>query len=355
MKLLAAISHHGLGHLAQAAPVLNALHGLQPELAVTVWSGLDRGALQARLRIPFSHRAEPADVGLAMTDAVRVDVDGSQAAYLAFHANWDRRVADEAAWLKAQEFDSVFSDVAYLPLAAAVLADIPAVAMCSLNWRDIAGAYLADHSDMAPVLERMSRSYQGARAFLRPAPAMPMTWLENRITLPPVMERGVDRRHELEQRLGGLRPTRWVLAGFGGIGYRGRGRLPTLSGVTWLAPDDWVEDRPDLITIGASGMPFIDLLASCDALLTKVGYGGFVEAAAHGIPVLYVDRPDWPETPYLCDWLERHGNCRAIAEEDLFTPAIGGVLEQLWALPARRSVTSGGALIAARRLRGLLS
>jgi hypothetical protein len=289
-----------------------------------------------------------------MTDAVRVDVAGSRAAYLAFHANWDRRVVDEAAWLEARDFDGVFSDVAYLPLAAAALAGIPAAAMCSLNWRDIAGAYLADHADMPPLLERMSLAYQSARAFLLPTPAMPMTWLNNRTEIPPIMERGVVRRHELEQLLEGRRPTRWVLVGFGGIGYRGMGRLPALSGVTWLAPDDWAEDRPDLITIGASGMPFIDLLASCDALLTKVGYGGFVEAAAHGIPVLYVDRPDWPETPYLCDWLERHGNCRAIAEEKLFTAAIGDALEKLWALPAKPSVTSGGAVLAARRLRELL-
>jgi len=75
MKLLAAISHHGLGHLAQAAPVLNALHVLQPDLELTVWSGLSRAALQARLRIPLVHRAEAADVGMAMTDAMRFAPD----------------------------------------------------------------------------------------------------------------------------------------------------------------------------------------------------------------------------------------------------------------------------------------
>jgi hypothetical protein len=359
MKLLAAISHHGLGHLAQAAPVLNALHVLQPDLELTVWSGLSRAALQARLRIPLVHRAEAADVGLAMTDAMRVNVADSRAAYLAFHENWDARVADEAAWLKARGFDGVFSDVAYLPLAAAALAGIPAVALCSLNWRDIAGAYLAGHPDMAPLLERMRQAYQGARAFLCPTPAMPMAWLDNRAVVPPIMERGVDRRHELaqalEQHRDGRRPTRRVLVGFGGIGYRGMGRLPELPGVTWLAPDDWAENRPDLVAIGTTGMPFIDLLASCDALLTKVGYGGFVEAAAHGIPVLYVDRPDWPETPHLRDWLERHGNCGAIGEEELFNEEIGRRLEQLWALPARKAVVSDGARYAARRLKELLN
>jgi hypothetical protein len=66
MKLLAVISQHGLGHLAQAAPVLNALRKQQPDLALTIWSGLSPVALRARIEGPFTHRHESADVGLLM-------------------------------------------------------------------------------------------------------------------------------------------------------------------------------------------------------------------------------------------------------------------------------------------------
>jgi hypothetical protein len=61
-------------------------------------------------------------------------------------------------------------------------------------------------------------------------------------------------------------------------------------------------------------LSFLDLLASCDVLITKVGYGSFVEAAAHAVPVLYLDRPDWPETPYLAAWLAEHGNALSLDE-----------------------------------------
>lgn len=353
MKLLVAVSHHGLGHLAQLAPVLNALHDLQPPRSLTLWSGLAGVALQTRLRLPFIHREEPADIGLAMRDAVNVDIDASHSAYQAFHREWDKRVAREATWMEAQGFDGVLSDVAYLPLAAAARAGIPAVAMCSLNWRDIAAAYLSGHVDMAPALEQMHLAYQGARAFLRITPAMPMDWLGNRTDVPPVAARGMPRQQELAGRLG-VQPRHWVLVGFGGITYQGIGRLPELPGVIWIVPDGWGEGRADLITIGATGMPFIDLLASCDALLTKVGYGSFVEAAAHGIPVIYVDRPDWPETPYLAAWLAHHGLCTAITEDILFSPAIGDQLENLLSMPARPPIPAEGACVAARRLGELL-
>jgi len=354
MKLLVAVSHHGLGHLAQTAPVLNALLDLQPPSSLTLWSGLARAALQARLRMPFSHREAPADIGLAMLDAVNVDIASSHAAYQAFHRHWEKRVDEEAAWLEAQGFDGVLSDVAYLPLAAAARAGIPAVAMCSLNWRDIAAAYLSGYADIEPALEQMHLAYQGARAFLRLTPAMPMDWLHNRTDIPPVAAKGMLRREQLARQLG-IEPSHWVLVGFGGIAYRNIGRLPELPGVTWIVPDDWGAGRADLITLGATGMPFIDLLASCDALLTKVGYGGFVEAAAHGIPVLYIDRPDWPETPYLTTWLAHHGHCAAITEDILFSPAIGERLERLWAMPARTPIHAEGAPIAARCLGELLA
>ena len=352
MRLLAAISHHGLGHLAQAGPVLNALQSIQPDLELTIWSGLSHAALRTRIPLPFQLRAEPADVGLAMTDAVNVDTAKSHAAHLDFHRDWAQQVDREAEWLKANRFQGVFSDVAYLPLAAAHRAEIPGVAMCSLNWRDIAGAYLTGRHGMDRILDLMGEAYLHTRAFLRPTPAMPMAWLPNGEDIAPIAARGCDRRKELAQAVGARGNTKWVLVGFGGIGYRGD--LPEISGVTWLAPDDWAGKRPDLITFQALGMPFLDLLASCDALLTKVGYGSFVEAVAHGIPVLYIDRPDWPETPYLATWLNRHGNGLAIAESELISARTGELLARLWAMPARPKLETNGAAEAAHRIRNLL-
>jgi hypothetical protein len=353
MRLLAAISHHGLGHLAQAGPVLNALRSMRPDLDLTIWSGLGIDTLRTRIPFPFHHRAEPADVGLAMADAVNVDTAMSHAAYLDFHRNWERRVNQEAEWLKANHFQGVFSDVAYLPLAAAHREKIPCMAMCSLNWRDIVGAYLSGQHGMDRILVQMGEAYRDARAFLRPVPAMPMTWLPNGEEIAPIAARGRNRRKELMPVLGGRGDSKWVLVGFGGIGYRGD--LPEIPGVSWLVPDDWAVKRPDLIAFRALGVPFLDLLASSDALLTKVGYGSFVEAAAHGIPVLYIDRPDWPETPYLASWLKQWGSTLAIADSELFSPRTSEALDRLWAMPALPGLETNGAAEAARHIRNLLA
>jgi hypothetical protein len=351
MRLLAAISQHGLGHLAQAAPVLNALRALQPDLQLTIWSGLGRAALQSRIVGPFQHRADAADVGLVMRDAMRVDSAASHAAYLAFHADWPARVSREAAWLRGQAFDRVFADIAYLPLAAAAQAGIAGVAMCSLNWADIARAYLAELPGMTQILAQAHAAYAAADLFLQPDPAMPMEDLPQRRPISPIAAQGRNRRDELNRKLGLPADHKLVLLGFGGIGYQGRGGLPKLDATRWLTSDNWpAEDRPDLIPFSRCDVPFLDLLASCDLLVTKVGYGSFVEANAHALPVLYLDRPDWPETPYLAGWLRQHGNAIAIDETLLFCDALGELMQSLWRQPRKPATPTDGAETAARHL-----
>lgn len=353
MRLLAAISHHGLGHLSQTGPVLNALHGRVPELEFLIWSGLSRDALASRIQPPFRHRPEAADVGLAMLDAVRVDRPASLAAYRAFHADWEQKVDREAAWLRAQGIDAVLANVACLPLAAAARAGLPAVALCSLDWVDIARPYLGAEPGMDRVLEQMAAAYRSARAFLRAEPALPMDWLANAEALPAIAARGVNRRGELHAALGLAPERKLALLGFGGIRHDAAAALPRLDGVVWLTPEGW-PPGPHVAPFRRSGLPFLDLMASVDLLVTKVGYGAFVEGAAHGLPVLYVDRPDWPETPFLADWLGRNTRAAAIREAELFTPEIGEAMARLWRSPPPPPPATPGAESAARRLCRLL-
>ena len=362
MRLLVAISHHGLGHLAQAAPVLDALYALRPDIEFLVWSGVASKHLRARIHAPFQHRFDPADVGLVMHDALRVDVAASREAYLEFHRDWAARVQREAEWLGALGCSAVLSDVACLPLAAAAQAGIPGFGLCSLNWVDIASAYLAAQPGMARVLEEMAAAYHSARAFLRVTPAMPMDWLENTEAVPPIAARGIGCGAALRARLGMAPEERLLLIGFGGIAYQAA--LPVLPRVRWLVPDDWLDERPpahsdpgdlrtdrsDLVPFSDTGLDFLDLLASCDALVTKVGYGSFVEAAAVGIPVLYLDRPDWPESPVLTRWLVAHTPAAGIDAAALFDPAVAARLAALWTARPMPRVATAGAEHAARRL-----
>lgn len=348
------ISAHGFGHLAQVGPVLNALAAMRPGLRLIVRSGLSRERLASRIDAPFKHLRQSSDVAFPMHDAVRVDLAASASAYREAHRDWPAKVAAEAASLRALAPDLVFSDVAYLPLAGAAAAGIPAVAMSSLNWAD-QFAFLFEGEDWAREIHaEMLAAYAGAAMFLRCAPAMPMPDLPNAVAIPPVARVGREQRNRLESCLG-RRGERLVLVAMGGLGMT----LPVaqwqrVPGLRWLVPADARTGRQDVTVYDDLGLHFSDLLASVDALVGKPGYGSFVEAAACGTPLLYLRRENWPEQEVLVDWLRGHAVCDEVGADDFRDGSFVAQLEDLWRVP-RRPLAIDGAKVAAEQLARLLT
>ena len=319
-RLLVYISGHGYGHVAQIAPVLNQLVREHAHIDLLIASAVSEDFLRSRIHVPFSYVQRQADFGMLMQSALEVDVAASIAAYLDFHANWEARVADEAAWMAAQHADAVLCNVAYLPLAAASRLGLPALAMCSLNWADILRHY-ADEPLLAEVQRQIRAAYASARSFLRIAPSMEMPWLQCH-AVGPVADTAQGQRTSILQRLGlpAASEYKLVLVSMGGINTQiNPADFPRLPGVHWLLPQAWMPGvaRADFHAQEALHMHFSTLLASSDLVLTKPGYGTFVEAACHGVPVLYVPRDGWPEQECLIAWLQAHGCCQHVAESQL--------------------------------------
>ena len=135
-------------------------------------------------------------------------------------------------------------------------------------------------------------------------------------------------------------------------------RWTRIDGVRYLVQQSWQTGHPDAIAFEPLQMHFGDLLASSDALICKPGYGSFAEAACSGVPVLYVNRPDWPESPALVEWLQQHGVCREVSRERLERGDIAQDLSGLWAVPpAAPPIPDGAAQVAdwlARRFSAFL-
>lgn len=336
------ISAHGLGHLAQTAPVLNALHQALAGLRLTVRSGLPRERLAARIHAPFEYIAGEPDFGFVMRDALAIDFGSSARRYQERHKNWPRTVAEETEFLRRSQADLVLSNVAYLPLAGAAAAGIPAMAMCSLNWADLFFHYFGKDAWAAAIHAEMHSAYSGAAAFLRVTPGMPMPTLNNLQVIGPIAEVIAPQRAEIATRLGLPSTARWVLVGLGGIEHRlPVMHWPRLAGVHWLVPDNWQADRDDISSYDKR-FSFAALLASADALITKTGYGSFVEATCHGVPVLYLPRPDWPEETCLDEWLRMHNRCSRITPDEASSGSFAGRLEGLWQIkPPPRPMPEG--------------
>lgn len=349
------ISSHGYGHLAQTAPVLNRLAALRPDLRITLRSGLPLAKLQQRIQLPFEHLVIASDFGYAMVDALTIDPAATAACYREAHANFAGRVAADAALLHDLQVDAVCANVSYVPLAAAALASIPAMAMCSLNWADLYVHYFGTD----PIHAAMLAAYRSA-TFLRTTPGMPMAALDRQEIIGPLAAQGRERRAELLAKVGAGETapiTRIVLIALGGIPTRlPVENWPALPDTHWLVPQSWDVQRKDMHAFEPLDFPFVDLLRSVDAVVTKPGYGTFAEAVCNGTAVLYQRRDDgWPEQDCLIDWLHAHARCAEVTADDLRAGNLGPALKTCLQRAVPPAPTFDGADQAARRLAALLT
>ncbi|MDG9669745.1 hypothetical protein ONV78_18565 [Hahella sp. CR1] len=326
-----AISFHGFGHLAQVAPVLNRLMRERSDIELIIQSEAPLSILQTWLQCPFRHVIRQTDLGMPMFDALKVNVQATYDAYLNEYETWAETLATETAHLREQKPDLVLTNISYRLSAAAGELGIPSMHFCSLNWADIFLSYCGDRPRSQEIYAWLCASYNQAQAFLRVTPGMPMTGMAHVKPIGPISRSGV--RSDLREAFQRPDADRFVLVSMGGMPYAIPFHdWPTTPGLVWLTGEP-VNGRDDFICYKDFPIPHIDLLASCDAVVTKPGYGTLAEAAVNQTPVLYLPRRDWPEEPYQIEWLQEHVPCQEIDERRLFSGALGDELNQICAAP----------------------
>ena len=306
--LFIAATAHGYGHVAQVGAVAHALRARDADLRISLAATVHADYIRERMPAGTAVIDVAMDVALPMDGPLRVRWDEGLAVYTDFDAEHDRQLTAQRALLAALKPDLVLADVPWLPLTAARQLGIPGVGLCSLNWLDILAESPIGARLPAALVGHMQDGYGGAECFLRPAPSMPMAWLPNGQDIGPIARLRPRDPAGLRRWLGVTDQTRLVLMQFGGAGSLSPPPdAPLPPEVLLLTPVPALANRAEARVIGpaagADAPTVADVLASCDAVLTKPGYGTFAEAACHGIPVLSVPRGDGPEEPHLERWL----------------------------------------------------
>lgn len=350
------LSAHGFGHIGQTAPVIDALTRRLPDLRLTILTAAPAFKIAERFGPNHTLIHNENDIGMRQSNALEVDVPGSWIAYQAFHEAWTEKVRAEARRLKQLRPDLVLANVPYLPLAAARQAMIPAVAMCSLDWAGIFAYYFGTREEPAArILGEMQTAYESAVCFLRPEPSMAMPHLGNTKAIGPIAQVGRNCRPIVEKRIELGPDERLVMVSLGGMEFRPSIEdWPALDGFRLIVPGSWESRHPQTVAFEDLGIPFIDALASSDLLIAKPGYGSFVEAVCHGIPVLYVERTNWPEADDIIGWIRRHGVCARLNPTDLERGTIVDALKELLLKPQAPPRAATGAAEAAEEIIAIL-
>ena len=335
--LLVDISGHGFGHLAQVAPVLNELAGREIEIRITIRTSLPEDLLRSKIFLIFDYIQMELDKGMIMSDAMGVNPEASYDWYEQFHDSYELTLQKQSQLLKTLKPDLLFADIPYISLDAAHLLGIPCIALCSLNWADIFYAYCKHQHKSDSIYQQILAAYNKADSFLQPTPSMDMPEIFNSKAIDPISQQGNKQR--LSTHIDAKQRDKFVLVSLGGIDTQlAIDTLPIIENVKWIVPNTTTSTRADVFSQSLFQIPYINLLSSVDLILTKTGYGTMVEAVTHQIPMLCIERPDWPEQTNLFAWCQQHGYFDAISRQQLtekeFPQRVKAMLATRWDKPA---------------------
>lgn len=297
------ISGHGYGHLAQIAPVLDALVKRRPDVNFLLRTGLPVAWLSRRIRVPFTLLAGEVDVGVVQENAINEDIPATIAAAHAFYDDFVTRIEREAKFLRPHHPVALLSDISPLAFPVARHLGIPSFAVANLDWHEIYSAYLTADD---PMLATLQKAHDDCDLLIQPPLAMPMP--------------GFARRHEVDvivddaytaPKIVRDKEHRTAMVMFGGSGDPPFDvhALGGVAGWRFLSLSAVPPGAPSNVKQAVFRDSTAELIQGCDLVITKPGYGTLAECWQTNTPVTYVPREGFPEYPYLDDWLQNHAPC----------------------------------------------
>lgn len=330
------ISGHGFGHAAQVVPVLNELGRRIPSLKVLLRTTVPAWFFQNRLHIPWETSTSEQDIGCIQQGPLHIDVEGTWCAYDRFHANWADRVTQEVNAIKRRSAHLLLSDISYLAIEAAAQANIPAIGLSSLCWDQVL-LHLQEKPPLqsGTVIEEIRYSYSLAGLMIRVAPSIAMPAFRSTVDVGPIAARLTPDRQTLRQAAGALPNERIVAIAFGGIPLTSLPwhQIEAMTGYRFIVPGPVPPQARRIVSSDTLPLRFPTIMASCDLLLTKPGYGTVVEAVASETRVVYVRRYNFVDEDSLVTYLHRYGRGLELSVEDFLSGRWETTMDAAMAIP----------------------
>jgi len=349
------VSGHGFGHASRQIEIINALGAARPDVAIVVRTSAPRWLFDRTARVPVTLIPGECDTGVVQIDSLRLDERLTIQRAGEFHRTLPVRAQREAALLHEHDARLVVSDAPPLGCAAADAAAVSSVVVTNFTWDWIYEAY-AEHLVEAPDLVPAIRSaYRQAGAAWRLPMHGGFSTFETIVDLPFVARHARHTCEAVRRTLGLPVNRRLILSSFGGYGVSGLDatRLDCLDEYGVVITHRDAADAAARVPAGVhqiseaalygSGLRYEDLVAACDIVATKPGYGIIAECIANGAAILYTSRGRFAEYDVLVAEMPKYTRCAFIDHEQLFAGRWRHALDRIEFAPSppERPATNG--------------
>lgn len=339
------ISGHGFGHASRQVEVVNALGRIRPDVPITIYSSASRWLFERTIQVPTTLVTLTCDVGGVQLDSLELDVPATLAAAAQFEREADARAEELAGRLREAATQVVVCDVPAMPCSAARRVGIPAVALANFTWDWIYEDFTPEHPAYADLPGRLRARYAEAQAAWRLPMAGGFEGFATMLDMPWIARRSRVAPEDTWRRLDVRRDSRpFVLLSFGGYGvadwhlahHEGAPYRLVVSAGASHEPANLPADALNVPRerLDAAGLRYEDLVAACDVVVSKPGYGIVSECVANRTALLYTDRGRFREYPVMVDAMPRVLRARHITREVLTAGRWDADIETLLAQPA---------------------
>lgn len=344
------VTGHGFGHATRVVEV--ARHLVAAGHDVHVVTGAPDFVFTSEIQSPnLFIRKVLLDCGAVQADALTVDRLASLEKYSQTAVVPRASIlATEVEWLNSIKADLVISDVVPVACRAAADAGIRSVCVTNFSWDFIYAEYvMAAGYHHRSIVWQIAEDYSHCEFLLRLPGYCPMPAFRDVFDVPLVVRRSHKSRAEVRSELGIGEDVKLVLFNFGGQQAGWTLKQESLP-EGWLclvcAASDNQELPPNFIKL-AKDVYTPDLIAACDVMLGKIGYGTFSEALAYKLPFVFVRRDYFNEEPFLRNMLEYYQGGVEMIRRDLLTGHWKPYLERALSLkPCYEDGINGGEVAA---------
>lgn len=332
------ISAHGFGHAAQIIPILNELGAVVNELHVILRTCVHPSIFQDYLHVKWELQPVPQDVGCIQQGPLDIDIPGTWTAHQEFHENWMERVTQEAKEMNAEKANLVLSNISYLALAGANLADLPGLAIASLSWDEVLQPFIQSSiADHQACYEHIRREYAKAKQLIRLYPGIEMPAFPFMTEAGPSFPVVGPSSRSLKELLGISNEEQLVLIAFGGIPLTSLpwDQMESCAGFHFLVGGLQLDPSAKRVhNVTNIHMPFAEMMRQADVVIAKPGYATTVTAVHYGIPLVYVRRNNFVDEQSLVNYAHKFGRAIEMTRQDFESGAWAGCLQKVVTLPS---------------------
>ncbi|TGL58012.1 glycosyl transferase [Leptospira ognonensis] len=297
------VSGHGFGHISRTSVILKKLLE-RPEISKIHLVSTRIGFIDWH-HPKLIKRELGLDVGVYQKDSLSIDIQKTKDALQIFERSKNSFLTSEALYCRQHQVDLIITDAGSFPIVLALEAELPSIFIGNFTWDFVYENYGKVDPYFFEISEILKAEYSFATEALFLPFTCPMpTFLESS-TVGMVGRKPHLAKAEARELYGFSKDITYILISFGAYG---------LSGFEMR----W-DNLPKHIKLVASGVPGIDLskvvtpiggyypdlVRASDYVLTKPGYGIMSEVFYAETPVIYTDRGDFSEYPFLVDVLQK--------------------------------------------------